>query len=132
MDVRPQCIKITSTRRESCFNHGRNLSILEKRYADKEICPYCTLQTYLQTRGSKLSRNEPFFIFRDRSPLPPSHMQSILREMLHRAGFNQSLYDVHSLRIGRASDLLKTSVLISLNKKLGHWKSNCVYEYLRP
>ena len=37
----------------------------------------------------------------------------------------------HGLRAGRAVDLLRMGVSFETIKKLGHWKSNIVYEYLR-
>ena len=51
--------------------------------------------------------------------------------MLRNSGFNQGLYNCQSLRIGRASDLLKLALSVETIKKLGRWSSNAVFTYLR-
>ena len=63
-------------------------------------------------------------------PVAPSHMRNKLRLLLDRAGFASSLYSTHSLRIGRACDLLKMQIHMDLIKKLACWRSNCIYTYL--
>ena len=77
-------------------------------------------------------RTEPFFIFSDRTAVPAALVRSTLKLTLNKAGFNSRLYNFKSFRIGRASDLvLKYNVDVLTVKKLGRWKSNIVYEYLR-
>ena len=51
--------------------------------------------------------------------------------MLQRNNLDPVNYNVHSLRIGRVSDLLKNQkISIGVLKKIGRWKSNIVYSYL--
>ena len=57
--------------------------------------------------------------------------RQLLRKMLSSFGLNAELYDMHSLRIGRASDLIKQNYSIEQVKRMGRWKSNAVYKYIR-
>ena len=57
--------------------------------------------------------------------------RQLLRKMLPSFGLNAELYDMHSLRIGRASDLIKQNYSIEQVKRMGRWKSNAVYKYIR-
>ena len=61
----------------------------------------------------------------------PEHMRKCLHLVLKLAGFRDELYTVHSLRIGWALDLLKLGLSIETIKKIGHWKSNAVFKYLK-
>ena len=51
--------------------------------------------------------------------------------MLHIAGFKDELYSVHSVRMGRACDLLKLGLSVESIKKIGRWRSNAVFRYLK-
>ena len=55
----------------------------------------------------------------------------VLKFIIKKAGFDQKLYNCQSLRIGRASDMLKLGISIETIKKLGRWTSNAVFTYLR-
>ena len=120
--MRPQKIKITGLCEENC---GR---ILPKR----NFCPFVTLNNYIEIRGSYDDENEPFFIFSDRSPVTAINARDMLREMIKRLGLNESLYQMHGLRSGRASDLiLKYNYSIDQVKRAGRWRSGAVYKYIK-
>ena len=72
-----------------------------------------------------------FFIFKDGSHVSANHMHNVLRKMLQRVNLDPSLYNTHSLRIGRSCDLLKYGYSIEQVKMMGHWKSNAVYRLLK-
>ena len=95
------------------------------------ICPYKLLRRYTDTRGGFKAETEPFFIFADGTPVSPKHMASCLKSMLRKAGFNKKYYGTHSLRAGRSCDLYRLGVPIETIKKLGRWKSNAVFRYLK-
>ena len=116
-DVKPQIIKISS--------------IPTKNKRDIKFCPFKLLQDYILARLKYRSDTEPFFVFKDRTPVAPHHMRSLLNRLLIKGNFPDHLYGVHSLRVRRATDLLKIGLKISEIKKLGCWKSNVVYTYLR-
>ena len=51
--------------------------------------------------------------------------------MLGRIYVNPKLYDMHSLRIGGATDLFKYGYSVEEIKRMGRWRSNVVYKYIR-
>ena len=64
-------------------------------------------------RGSYHDDNEPFFVLSDGSPLQPQLLRKTLRHILGtRLNLNASLYDFHSLRIGRTTDMFKMGYTI--------------------
>ena len=94
-------------------------------------CPFDILQHYLLMRPQCRENNQQFFVFADSSPIFPSHMRNCLRIMLRNLNLNPKLYCTHSMRIGRSCDLLKCGVSVETIKKLGRWKSNAIFRYLR-
>ena len=119
--TKPQLIKICSR-----SNDTLNKSAVQMN----SICPYSLLHKYLACRPGYIAQNEQFFIFRDYQPVKPIHICMTLRTILKLANFQPYLYNTHSFRIGRSSDLLKLGVSVNVIKKLGRWKSNIVYNYL--
>ena len=75
--------------------------------------------------------DEPLFIFRDRRPVKAEQVCKVLRQALSNINLEPSLYDTHSWRIGRASDLMKWGYSLPQIKIWGRWRSNVVYKYIR-
>ena len=123
---KPQRIKIESRRMDEDDKIGN-----EKQQSVKNFCPYLILKEYLAVRPDALNEDEQFFVFRDNSPVQPFHLRKILHKMLRLVGEDPKLFSGHSLRIGRASQLAKLGVSVETIKKLGRWKSNAVFKYLR-
>ena len=115
---RPQKIKITA--------HGQH-EFKKKR----SFCPFKLLGDYIKIRGGYAHEQEQFFVFRDKSKVTPDQARSTLRDMIELIGLDQSVYDMHSLRIGRASDLVKWNYPVEVVKRMGRWRSNTVYKYIR-
>ena len=101
------------------------------RRGRKHPCPFQLLKEYIKFRGPRVDDREPFFAMTDKSPLTPQQMRLCLKQALLATGFDASLYGVHSLRIGRTTDLLKLGLSVETIKKLGRWRSNAVFRYLR-
>ena len=59
------------------------------------------------------------------------HVHNILNQVLTDAGFNPKYYGMHAMHAGHAQDLLLLGLSIEMIKKIGRWKSNCVYTYLK-
>ena len=115
----PQMVKITST-----SNAGnKKVNLLP--------CPYTLLLKYSRMRGNYYRNSDPFFTFADGSPVTARQMSSCLKLMIKKAGFNEKLYGTHSLRAGRTNDLYKLGLSVETIKKLGRWRSNAVFRYLR-
>ena len=70
-------------------------------------------------------------MFRDGSPVRPEHARATLQWAIDKLGLDSSLYGMHSLRIGRTSDLAKFNYSIEEICRMGHWRSNVVYKYIR-
>ena len=95
-----------------------------------DYCPFTLLCDYVNYRSRFKHEHEPFFVFRDNSPVKPEQMRHMLKTVISKSGFDAYYYEVHGLRTGRASDLLKMGVSVETIKKLGRWKSNTVFTYL--
>ena len=120
-DSKPQLIKIKSTA----------LSKIKPTKVMALPCPFSLLGEYLSYRGSYKSDKEPFFVFLDKRPVCPTHFRSVLKQCLKMSGFDERNYNTHSLRLGRSCDLYKLGLTAETIKKLGRWKSNVVFRYLK-
>ena len=103
---RPQKIRINRVR-----NPTRGFS--------RFFFPVTVALDYIDLRGGRLNEHEEFLIFSDRRPLKPDQLRKVMRTMIKALGLDPALYDTHSFRIGRATDLLKNKVTIDQIKKLG-------------
>ena len=116
----PQKIKITSNRNERMGN-----------YVHRHFCPFKLIKLFLQERGNYMDENEPFFVFRDKKAVNAEAARKLLRTLLKNLSLDGLLYDMHSFRIGRTSDLAKSGYTIPEIQRMGIWHSNVVYKYIR-
>ena len=125
----PQKIRVTVNENyDSGFRYNTRASNMVKRY----FCPFDLLHKYLTVRGEFDEDSDPLFIFRGGAVVMPSHARQMLRKCLKQLGLNENLYDLHSLCIGRASDMVhKFHYSVEEVKRAGRWKSSCVYRYIR-
>ena len=108
-----------------------NRTVMSNKY-HRYFCPFTLVQRYRTIRGVEYdSVNEPLFIFSDGSPLKATAVRTVLKILLSALGLDASLYGVHSLRIGRASDLVKYGYSLNFVKMAERWRSSAVYRYLR-
>ena len=122
-DVSPQFVKIASRK--------ANVMVKPEEQYDTGFCPFKIINNYIERRPQIKDNKEQFFIFSDGSPVKPTHMRNVLKNLLIKGGFNSKLYGTHSLRIGRASDLRKMNLSVETIKNLGRWSSNSVFLYLK-
>ena len=61
----------------------------------------------MDIRGAYIKDNEQLFVFSDRSLVVPHHARKVLKELITAIGLNPAIYGMHSLRVGRTSDLIK-------------------------
>ena len=92
---KPQIVKISSTKtmRKNKMDKSKKLEL---------PCSYKSLRSFVNLRKNCTEDQEQFFVFADGLPVTASHMRRCLKQGLKNAGFNQTLYSVHSLRAGRA------------------------------
>ena len=95
------------------------------------FCPVTETIKYSNLRPPLKDEDEQFFIYQDGTPLMQQDVRNMLKASLCKLGLNKELYETHSFRIGKASDLLKHGFSIEKIKEKGRWKSNAVYKYLR-
>ena len=128
---KPQLVKISQRQIKTEKDRkvgGCTLSSLYESYSHN---PFHILHEYIANRPAMKTDNEQFFVFSDGSPVRPDHMRNILRLLLNNIQLQAELYSVHSMHVGCASDLLEYGISVETIKKLGHWKSNAVFTYLR-
>ena len=113
-------IKINSTPMNKFANNHSN-----------KYCPFIILKSYIKARPQSRHTNEEFFVFSDNSPLKADTLRSVLWKTLSNIGLQANLYNIHSYRIRRCADLLKLGLSVEMIKKIGRWKSNAVFSYLR-
>ena len=117
---RPQRIKITSNKNErSGF------------YIHRNFCPFTLMRQYMKMRGGYEDDEEQFFIFRDMSPVTPSHVRTLLKILLQKLSLDSRLYGMHSFCIGRTTDLIRYNYSVDEVKLMGRWKSNVIFKYIR-
>ena len=114
---KPQRIKIAEVK----SGHQRNA----------KCCPFKVLKDYLNQRPAAKQENEQFFVFSDNSPVSAPQLRLIFKKFIKAIGLQSQLYNIHSFRIGRSSDLFKLGVSVETIKKIGRWKSNAIFKYLR-
>ena len=119
-ESRPQQIRISG-----------DYEVSENRTRTQNFCPFEITKEYALNRGGYIQDSDQFFVFSDNSPVKPSHVRKVLKTSLKNLGLNHKLYDTHSFRIGRATDLTKMGYSIEKVKRLGRWRSNVVYKYIR-
>ena len=117
----PQIVKIAHT----------NITNTARKTDAKRFCPFNLLREYTAIRPCYVHDNEPFFIFSDHSPVQPIHFRKTLGNAIMDMGLDPTLYGTHALRGGRSVDLMAAGVDIDLIRRLGRWRSNAVYTYLR-
>ena len=116
---RPQRVKITHN---PLFGNAWNNML---------FCPFKLVIQYLYMRGNYDSDQEPLFLLKDGSALMPDLVHKTLQDILYDLNLDASMYDCHSFRIGRATDMFKNNCSLLLIKQAGRWRSNAVYKYLR-
>ena len=114
---KPQIIKISAP--DGCDNN-RAL-----------CCPFQLLREYFGVRPMVVKRDEQFFIFGDYSPVTPAHFRTLVKRLIAHNCLNPDLYDSTGFRSGHATDMAEQHISPETIRKLGRWKSNAMYTYLR-
>ena len=117
----PQKIKIESIGRKK-FTQVKPTTATDVKKVQNSFahfCPFVHIRKYMLLRGTYENENEQFFIFKSKIPVTPGNICSTLCQMITRLGLDSSLYDFHSFRAGRTSDLVKMGCTIEQVKGLG-------------
>ena len=116
---KPQIIKISSNKQDYRKERTQYANIAQVPW---RRCPYELLRLYSTMRRKYKDAAEPFFVFRDQTPVKPQQYIKVLKTSLKKAKLNPSVYS-YSFRAGRSMDLLDMGVLVDTIKKLGRWKT---------
>ena len=119
------------SRPQQIFIEGKRDRKTRTRDTNRIYCPVYWTKKFIQMRRPIINDTEQFLIFRDGSNVKADHLRKLLRKLLNNLRLDGELYDVHSFRIGRATDLSKQGLSVDSIKRAGRWKSNAVYKYLR-
>ena len=128
---RPQEIEIIGRGEITVNTPDGKTTILNHKLVAGTFCPVEWTKKYIELRPIITNLEEQLFIFRDGSPLLAHHIRNKLRSTLTELQLEGNYYDVHSFRIGRATDLDKHNIPIDRIKQIGRWASNAVYAYIR-
>ena len=100
--------------------------------ARDEICAPCIIWNMCQIKAQKRHRaaqpHDPVLYMSTKTgckALNRDHISKYLKTAVAKYGLNPKEYSLHSLRIGRASDLARTRVARWLIAKWGRWTSDC-------
>ena len=123
-----------SSKTHSIADRPQRIAITQDEDAEFEkssFSPVEEIDNYISIQGCRFSDTELFFIDENRCPMQANVLRNELRSILTQIGLKAELYDVHSFRIGRATDLYKKGKPIEKIQELGRWRSNAVYKYLK-
>ena len=104
-------------------------SVITVGCSEDACCPVSAMQHYLESCRTPPSR--PLFHFRNGMPLTAKKFRAILRFNLKSLGFNPSLFNTHSFRIGAATAAAKAGMSSSTIMELGRWRSAAFHSYVR-
>ncbi|XP_013406100.1 uncharacterized protein LOC106170676 [Lingula anatina] len=102
--------------------------------AGSALCPITTLLKFL---GAQLAAPDtPLFSYTDEKGNLSVLTQSMFRRRLIQAlkdiGLSSATYNTHSLHRGGATWLMSVGTPLAMVKAMGDWKSDAVYEYIKP
>lgn len=105
-----------------------NLKFHIESVHDKNYCPVSSLIDYINFRGREAG---PIFIHLNKTPVKRSRYSSIIKSCVSLLGLDPKLYNTHSLRIGRATDLALLGTSLEVIKQTGRWSSSAYLRYIR-
>ena len=95
---------------------------------NNDLCSVAALAAFITIRGSK---EGPFFLLKNQTPLTRERFVKMTREQLTAAGVDTGHYSGHSFRIGAATMASAYGVEDSLIQTLGRWKSAAYLLYIQ-
>ena len=110
---------------------GRGTIVPLPRTGDAS-CPYNAMTQYWKDVTATSPARTPLFHFADGCPLSSVECRHHLRRLLSQAGYQASLYNTHSFRIGAATTAAAAGATSRQIKHLGRWRSKAYKRYIRP
>lgn len=124
-------LRSSKTHKKSDFPHTVHIpQVVDVEESNQANDPYEALRDYKRIRHQNGSSN--FFVFREGTPVKAHHFRTLLFKLLRMGNYDTEIFDCHSARVGRASDLLNSGVPFFLVKRWGNWKSdNSILKYFK-
>ena len=116
----------------SSFKHSTAKNpapVLQVQRRGGEACPVDILDQYISLRPDHPG---PFFISSIGRPITSKQFREKLKLCMSFLSLDQSRYNTHSFRIGRATDMLDDGYTEAQIKAAGRWQSRAFIKYLRP
>ena len=103
-----------------------------KYFATKQnICPFQTMMALRQTRNDMVAQShDPLFTTLTGAPLTRSFLIEKLKMLLLSLGYNPSLYNGHSFRVGAATTAAAAHIPDYMIQTLGRWNSAGIFKHL--
>ena len=98
---------------------------------NKLACPFKLVQDYMDMRQPYRNNTEQFFVNADQSPVTSQQFRKLFKDLLIFNKYDPTQFTCHGMRAGRACDMLDMGISVQMIRKIGCWKSNSVYAYLR-
>ncbi|CAC5392058.1 unnamed protein product [Mytilus coruscus] len=101
--------------------------------SDHTICPFSVVQKYIANRKGREAScfSDPLFVKDNGSVLDRDFFIRSLRHVLDICGYNSSLYNGHSFRIGASTSAGSVNIQDHLIKTFGRWTSDSYCRYIR-
>ena len=107
--------------RESKPQKVKIQAVDEKHYGKsvkRHFCPFQYLRSYIDIRGSYEDPSEPLFVYKHKVIILQALIRKVLKTAINRLGVNAALYDFHSLRAGRTTDLISLGFPVDQVKRM--------------
>ncbi|CAC5376001.1 unnamed protein product [Mytilus coruscus] len=102
--------------------------------SDHTFCPFSAIKKYIAIRKGREAAfcfSDPLFVKENGSALDRDFFIRSLRHVLDICGYNSSLYNGHSFRIGASTSAGSVNIQDHLIKTLGRWTSDSYCRYIR-
>lgn len=110
------------------YKHSTGTSVIHVNNTDNTSCPVKAITNYLRQRGSL---SGPLFLLAGR-PIPRQKFLQVLHQGIKFINEPIELYNIHSFRIGRTTDMAKANVSHTIIQQIGRWRSQAFTKYIRP
>ena len=129
-------LKVISKKGTPCFlkltlnSHKHSLEPISCRIASVkgDLCPVQAALHYTRLRGSSPG---PFLRMKSGKDVSRAYLANKLKFLIKQTGRDTALYNTHSIRCGRATDMAIAGIPELVIKRTGRWKSNAYLRYVR-
>ena len=113
---------------DSYKHSARPARLIVPASQSQEACPVRAVKVFLKVR----SKNEgPLFIKEDGKPISRDLVATSLKRCVSRCGLDPELFNTHSFRAGRTTDLVDWGTSDAVIRESGRWGSNAFLNYVR-